>query len=729
MLTKIQDAMGKWVAGVILALIAGGFIFWDINFQLSAPNYAAKVNGAEIPLEEFERTFQQQQAQYQQLYRIDLDDQVRRQIRRSVLDRLVQQEALTQRVRSEGYRVSDARLAESIRSIEAFQVGGDFNLDAYRTFLANQGLSPAAFEAMQRQQLALVDWQDGIAQSSFLTPNEFRRYIELADQQRQVGYALFEAASFKDKVEVKDDEIATYYDENKDRFMTEEAASLEYIELTRADAASSINVSDQELQQYYDEHKNEFGTQEERHAEHILITKQDDETDEQTKARAEAVLARVQGGEDFAAVAKEVSQDPGTAQQGGDLGWIGPGMLAGPFEDALFAMKDGEIRGPVKTDFGYHIIRLVDIRPSKVQPLADVRDKLLEQLRNDRADSLFYEQSNKLADEAFDAYDQLETVARDLNLSLKMAERFPRSGDPSLFKDSAPVVDAVFGNEALETGVNSGLIKLSDNDVVVLNVKERFPPQQKPLDEVKDQIRETLVQQRAAGLASEAAAAYAAALPKEVTAEYLGIDEDAGAGEAAVDAPAASGDAKNDGAKAADGKGGDANAADTKAGDAKAGEAKGGEAKTSDTKGTDTKAAAAGKGSDAKTESASEAPASPAAALAAQHGGSWVAPKWIERSSADVPSQVLVAAFSLAPPKDDMVARDSVRLATGDEAVLFVADVKLGTAETLTDTARDQARQEMAQSIGGAELGAYATSVRDEAKVRVPDQVLEPQQP
>jgi peptidyl-prolyl cis-trans isomerase D len=720
MLTKIQDLMGRWVAGVILALIAGGFIFYGINFELSAPNYAAKVNGEEIPLDEFERTFQQQQAQYQQLYRIDLDDQMRRQIRRSVLDRLVQQEALTQRVRSEGYRVSDQRLAESIRSIEAFQVGGDFNRDAYQTFLANQGLSPLAFEAMQRQQLALIDWQTGIGESSFLTPNEFRRFIELADQQRQVGYALFEAASFKDKVDVKDDEVATYYNENKNQFMTEEAASLEYIELTRAAAAASVEVSDQEIQQYYDEHKNEFGTQEERHAEHILITKKDDETDEQTKARAEAVLARVQGGEDFATVAKEVSQDNGTAQQGGDLGWIGPGMLAGPFEDALFAMKVGEVRGPVKTDFGYHIIRLSEIRPSKLQPLDEVRDKVLEQLRNDRADSLFYDQSNKLADEAFDAYDQLETVARDLNLPLKMAERFPRSGDPSIFTDSAPVVDAVFGNTALETGINSGLIKLSDDDVVVLNVKERFPPEQKPLEAVKDQIRETLVQQRAAALASEAAAAYVAALPKEPGRDFLGLDQGA-SGDEAAEAKAADDARPGDDAKAGDdAKTGD----DAKAGDdAKTGDdATAAEAKANDGKAADAKAG------DDKGTGAAAAPASPAAALAAQHGGTFIAPKWVERSNPEVPPQIIAAAFSLTPPKD-AIARDSVRLSTGDQAVLFVAGVKLGTPETLTDTQRDQARQEMAQSVGSAELGAYATTVRDEAKVRVPDQVLEPQQP
>lgn len=728
MLTRISDAMGKWVAGVILALIAGGFIFWDINFQLSAPNYAAKVNGQEIPLEEFERSFQQQEAQYQQIYRIDLDEQIRRQIRRSVLDRLVQQESLLQRVRSEGYRVSDQRLAESIRSIEAFQIDGEFSSDAYSTFLANQGLSPTGFEELQRQQLALVDWQQGIAGSSFLTPNEFRRYIELANQQREIGYALFPAENFKDKVEVTDDDVSAYYNENKSRYMTEEAVSLEYIKLTRDEVASSIEVSDQEIQQYYDDHKNEFGTEEERHAEHILITKNEGETEEQAKARAEAALARVQGGEDFAKVAAEVSQDPGTAQQGGDLGWIGRGMLAGPFEDALFDMKAGEVRGPVKSDFGYHIIRLAEVRPGNVQPLAEVRDKVIEQIRNQRADSLFYDESNRLADDAFDAYDQLETVARDLGLELEMLDRFSRSGDPAVFMDSAPVVDAVFGTEAVETGINSGLIKLSDTEVVVLNVKERFPPEQKPLDAVKDEIRETLVQQRAASLASEAAAAYTAALPKEVTWEFLGIGD---ADTAEAGASAAANAAASDDAEGGDAKGADAKGADAEDGDSKA-NAEGSKAKPADSKANaaDAKAATADSKSEAADAEAADAEAQgPAAAkLAAEHGGSWVAPKWVERSSADMPAQIVAAAFGLAPP-EDMIVRDAVRLANGDQAVLFVSDVRLGRAEALPDSARDQARQEIAQSIGNAELGAYATTVREQADVQVPDEVLDPQQP
>ncbi|HEU4618751.1 MAG TPA: peptidyl-prolyl cis-trans isomerase [Gammaproteobacteria bacterium] len=663
MLTKIQDLFGKWVAAVILAFIVGGFVFWNSRgFDVSTADYAAKVNGDKIAMQEFERDLQQQQAQYQQIYKIDLDDQLRRQIRRSVLERLVQQEALRQRVQSEGYRISDQRLADSIMSAEAFQIDGKFNKDAYSTFLANQGLSAAGFEALQRQQLAMLDLQNGIGDSSFLTPNEFRRYVELANQKRRVGYALFKADDFKSKVEVKDDEVSAYYDQHKDRFKTEEAASLEYIELKRDQVASSIEVSDQDIQDYYDQHKSEYGTPEERHAEHILITKKDGETDEQTKARAEAVLARVKGGEDFAKVAKEASEDPGTAQQGGDLGWIGRGMLAGPFEDALFDMKAGEIRGPVKTDFGYHVIRLAEIRAGKVQPLDEIKGKLRKQIQDERADSLFYDKSNKLADEAFDAYDELESVATTLNVPLKTAERFPRSGDPALFENSAPVVDAVFGPQALETGTNSGLIKLADDDVVVLNVKERFAPEQKPLEAVKDDIRDTLVRQRADMLASSAADAFVAALPKDLGPDFLG------------------------GASSADD-------------------------------------AAAGGAAKPSTE-----PSSPAAMLAAEHGGTWVAPEWVERSDANLPPEILAQAFGMPPP-DAKVERDSVRLASGGHAVVFVTDQELGKAESMTSAQRDQARDEMAQRVGTGELGGYVLTVRGEAKVRIPDQVLEPEAP
>ncbi len=216
-------------------------------------------------------------------------------------------------------------------------------------------------------------------------------------------------------------------------------------------------------------------------------------------------LARLRGGEDFAAVAAEVSADAGTKAQGGDLGWISRGMLAGPFEDALFALEVGDLSEPVRTEFGFHVIRLDEVRAGEVQPFEAVREELAAETRTREAEDEFYERANRLADAAFDAHDELASVAAAANLPLKTAMAFPRTGDPNLFANSAAVVQAAFAEEIVESGRNSEAIELAEDHVLVLRVVAHHVPTTKPLDEVREQIREELVRERALELAEEAA--------------------------------------------------------------------------------------------------------------------------------------------------------------------------------------------------------------------------------
>src|SRR5690606_13819198 len=383
---------------------------------------------------EFERNLQAEQSNFLELYRIELDEQIRRQLRASVIERLVSQRALSQRVRDLGYRVSDERLAESVQSIPLFKIGGDSSMDMLRSHLAFQGISVAAFEEMQRAQLELLDLQNGIVNASFVTPDEYRRYVELVNQRREVGYATFEVASFLEGVEVTDEQVEEHYQEFRDRYMTEEAAEIEYVELRRDDIAAQIEVDEQTLRDYYERRRSEFRTEEERSASHILITPEAGESDEEARARAEALVERIRAGEDFEALAAEHSDDAGTASSGGSLGWIARGMLEGPFEDALYAMEAvGDVSDPVKTDFGWHIIRFDDLRAGEERSFEEVRDQLANEYRTERADDLYFDQANRLADLAFEEYDSLERVASTAGLPLKRIDRFLRSGDPSAF--------------------------------------------------------------------------------------------------------------------------------------------------------------------------------------------------------------------------------------------------------------------------------------------------------
>ncbi|HSG65318.1 MAG TPA: SurA N-terminal domain-containing protein, partial [Gammaproteobacteria bacterium] len=436
MLKQLREGVGRWIAGVILALIAVTFIFWGIDFNMAVPTFAARVNGEEIPLADFDRALQIQQAELADLYRVEFTEDVQRELRRTVIERLVRNEALLQRVDAAGYGVTDAQVMAAIRNRTEFQVDGEFSMDLYRARLLSQGIPPTAFEAMQREQLELIELQTGIANSAFYTPAEYRRYIELSRQQREIGYASFPAAAFAERVEVTDEQVAEYYDTNRSQYMTEESVDLEYIELLASDLASSVEVTEEALREYYEQEQSRFTTEEQRRARHILFTGDDAEQ------RAQSALERSNAGEDFAALAMELSDDPGTQSQGGDLGWIGRGLLVGPFEDALFEMEVGAVVGPVETNFGHHLIKLEELRAGEVQPFEQVRDELVEEFRQSQSDQAFYARATELAERAFDAYDELATVATQLELPLESFMGFTRSGSVSPFENGAPVVQA-----------------------------------------------------------------------------------------------------------------------------------------------------------------------------------------------------------------------------------------------------------------------------------------------
>jgi peptidyl-prolyl cis-trans isomerase D len=647
MLQNLRESTGRWVAAGILGLIAITFIFFGIDFSVTGATFAAKVNGDDIPILEFERDYQQAQNQYQQLYPIELTDDMRRQLRSSVVERMVLAKALEQRADEAGYRVSDERLSDSIRSTPAFQVGGEFSPDVYSARLNAEGLTPGGYETLHRRQLELLDLEDGIERSTFFTPTEFRRYIELFNERRELGFALFDVDDFLAAVEVSAEQVGAHYAANSAQYMSAETVDLEYVELDQGTLAAGVVVTDEALEAYYNEQPDRFQTAEERHARHILVAVENDDR-AAAEAEAAAVLARVQGGEDFAAVAMEVSDDTGTKALGGDLGWIARGLLTGAFEDALFAMQVGEVKGPVETDFGFHIIRLEEIRASRVQTFADVRDEIAAEYQVREAEDLFYDQANRLEELAFDAYDELASVATQMNLPVKTLAGYPRGGDPNAFANNAPVVQAAFDEELVSSGNNSRLIELADDRVMVLRVTAHNPPAPLPLESVSEQIRAQLA--RAA--AQERVAAAAAAFLDEL-----------------VNEPVATG-----------------------------------------------------------ADPAGAAPSRDLGALAATHAGTWNAPRWVERSDANVPTELLGVAFGVAAPLPEGGVRQVVPMASGDAAVMVLAGIQSGDPDLVPLTQRDEQQQRLAQEAAGSEMNSYARDVRERATVRVPDEVLNPQQ-
>lgn len=522
MLQAIRQKITGWVAGVIIVLIGLSFVFWGVgDFGASGRDAVAVVNGEEIPRREFEMVYQRQLFQLTEAFEGTVPEEVRREARERVIEGLIQERLLAQRAEQRGYRVPDDLLAESIQGIEAFQVGGSFSLDAYRARLLAQGLSPAMFEAQQRRAIALDQLQDAIAATGFVTPTEFRRYIELAQQRREIAWARFSVEEFRDGIEpVSEDELLAFYQANRDRFLAPETVDLEYVEVTLAQASAELPVDEEALREFYQRTVADFALSEQRRARHILVAADGQRDLAAARALAESLKARIDAGEDFAALAREFSDDGGSAAEGGDLGWAERGFFVEPFEAALFALSPGEVTDPVETVFGFHIIRLDELRSGELPSFEELRDELLVEFQRTEAENRFIDRANALADAAFEFPDSLAAIAETEGLALQTLPGMTRAGSP-LFADSRPVVEAAFSPAVLIDGELSGLVQVSDEQVVMLRVAAHQPSEVLPFEELVDTLRAELEAEAAARLARERGEDFIAAVNAGEPAEAL----------------------------------------------------------------------------------------------------------------------------------------------------------------------------------------------------------------
>jgi peptidyl-prolyl cis-trans isomerase D len=486
MLQKLRDRISGWFATAFLGVIALVFVFWGINFEGAATAAAARVNGESVPLDKVRQAWQERQAELQREIRDELPAELVKSEQRALLDDFVRRELLRQRTSDLGYWIGDQKLVDTLNSIPALQVDGKFSRDRYAALLRQQGRTEATFEADLREDLQIGELQRGIVASSFVTPTELRRRTELEGEQRDVDFVVVPSSTFEPAEGPVGADVERWFEANKSRFVTPETVALQYVELTLDSVAAGVAVSDEALRQHYDEIAPErFVDAEQRHGSHILVESGED--DAAARARAESLLKQAQGGADFATLARENSDDIGSKAQGGDLGWSTREAYEAPFADALFAMQKGEIRGPVRTRFGYHIIRLEDVRPSRQRPFEEVRAELEAEYRRDEAQSIFYERSQQLADESFAALSELDSVARKLGLPLSAVESFTRNGGGP-FGAERKIIDAAFANDVLIDRQNSQPISLGDDRVVVLRVTSHSESRQQTLAEVRTAV-------------------------------------------------------------------------------------------------------------------------------------------------------------------------------------------------------------------------------------------------
>jgi peptidyl-prolyl cis-trans isomerase D len=509
MLQNIHDKLKGWLAYVVLGAIGLVFVFWGINWTMSAPNYAAKVNGTEISSNEVRQSYQQQLAQMERMSNRPLDDAMRNEIKRRVLDQYVSSEALVSRADHLGYRVSDQELLNEMAKVPAFQVDGKFDQAHALAILNAQGRSVSEIEGLFRRDAKLRQLDTALSTSSFVTAAELKRFRALTRQQRELAWVTLPAAKFAAGATPDEAAVKAYYDAHKSDFMTPETVNLRYVELSLSQLAEKVNVDDAQLKAYYDEQKaktpERFTQGEQRRVRHILLSVNDPKDDASVKAKAEGLVKRLQAGEDFAKLAKEFSQDPGSANQGGDLGWSERKVFVGPFADAAFGMKVDEIKGPVKTQFGYHILKLDGIQAPTVKTFEQAKAELETEYRRNEAERLFNNAQDQLADAALQNTTDIDVVARKAGLTVQDIPNFKRSEGGGALGNNPAVIEAAFSPEVLD-GRLSSIVEVDKGRGVVLRAADHHLPQQKPLEAVRSEVVNAWKKQRGVELAAAAAA-------------------------------------------------------------------------------------------------------------------------------------------------------------------------------------------------------------------------------
>jgi peptidyl-prolyl cis-trans isomerase D len=445
----------------------------------------------------------------------------------NILEQLIQQRVIDNYLEEAGYQISDEQVTAMIQRVPDFQVDGKFDMDTYRTLLAQAGYEPARFEAAQRISLRRDQLQRAIRGSALVSPAHYRRYLNLVAEQRVATLASIDAASVADEVVVTDEMIASYYDDNPALYQLPETADVEYVEIMRSDVAAAVSISEQELQEYYDFNKDRYLQDEQRQARHILIPFGDDE--DAAEATASDLLSRAQAGESFEDLAREHSQDGGTAPQGGDLGVLTRSQLPGELGGSIFSMDEGMIEGPVKTDFGFHIIRLDRVLERGPLPLDQVRGELTTELQDQQAETLFRDLERRLSDALFDATD-ISALASAVGVDVKTVAGFTRlGGEP--FGTNQAAIDAIFDEAVLAGGLLSEIIELDANRSAVFAVTKHVEATRQPLEDVRETIDEALKSQQAESLmntkADEMLAALAAGEEFAAAAESIGATVEA----------------------------------------------------------------------------------------------------------------------------------------------------------------------------------------------------------
>ena len=512
----------KRIAQVILAILVIPFAFFgmDAYFSESASTTeVAQVGGTTISAYDFDQALREQQDRL----RANAGGQVDRallesaELRRVVLENLINQRVLALYAADNRLVVTPQQLQDTIAGVPAFQEEGRFSLQRYENLVRAQGMNPATFEARLAQDVRVQQIVAAVGDAGFVPETSARRFLDAQLEERRIRELRFAADRLGADATVSDEQIAAYYEANPARFERPARLKAEYLVFDRASIEQKVAIADEAVRAFYEGNQQRFGVAEERQARHILLTLADNaEQGEVDKVMAEAraiVETLRQDPGKFGDIAREKSQDPGSASRGGDLGFFGRGMMVGAFEDAVFALDKGRISDPVRSEFGVHIIEVTDIKPSSIKPLEAVRDEIVAELRGQEAGRRFAELAEQFANTVYEQPDSLAPAAEAIGLEVRTSDWISRESAPEPFNNER-LLNAVFGDEAAQKGRNTEAIEIGNGTLVSARVKTFEAAKRLPLDEVRSRIVDELRREQGRKKALEQGEAALAGLGK-----------------------------------------------------------------------------------------------------------------------------------------------------------------------------------------------------------------------
>jgi peptidyl-prolyl cis-trans isomerase D len=498
MLDKMREGAQGVAAKVILIVIILSFALAGVSSYLTGGgvNVAVMVNGQEISNAAIEQAYQTERSNLQQQYGDQFEilasnPNFAEQVRARATQSVISQSLVNQAIADMGLTVGDEQVKAQIRNMSEFSVDGKFNNDLYLSMLRRASYTPARFSASLKEDLTRRQLLNMLVDSEFVMPKEVASVTKLQAQQRIAKILNVPVANFMDAQEISDEDIKVYYDNNQQQYQYPEQVSVDYILLDSNDL--NITVTDEELSDYYDLHKSDYQRAERRKVAHILVEGDSSES----KDKAETILTELNNGADFAELAKEKSDDTFSAQKQGELDWFERGVMDAGFDDAAFALtKDAPLSGVVKSNFGYHIIKLLDIEAGEILPFEEVKDKVLIAVKAQKSDDLYYDLQQTLGEVAFESPDSLDEASEAINSPILHTELFSADNAPEALSDSK-VLQIVFSNEFREDGLNSDVIEISEKQAIVVHMNDYKESSTQPLAEVSDKIVVQLKTERA----------------------------------------------------------------------------------------------------------------------------------------------------------------------------------------------------------------------------------------